>query len=256
MPLALLLALVAQTAQLRREMAEIGVVEKLGASLPDVPLTAEDGAPLRVRTGAPLLLSFNYTGCTRLCSLQLGGMASALRAMKWRGEGFSVLSVSIDPHEKPAQLRAYRQQMLREAGGGELPWRFATASPQDVAKLADAVGFRYKFDPATGDFSHQATLIVVASDGRVSSYLNGITYSPDVLRAAIARAAGGRVATADEQSSIKGFVLMCMGFDPKDPAPRALKIMRASGIFVALFFFGFIGVHALRGRHSRGTPSV
>ncbi len=256
MTLALVLALVAQTAQLRREIAEVGVVEKLGAAVPDVPLTAEDGSRAQIRRDEPLLLSFNYTSCPRLCSLQLGGLASALRALRWDGKGFSVLTVSIDPHEKLPQLRAYRQQMLREAGGAELPWTFAVASPQDVAKLADAVGFRYRFDPATGEFSHQATLVVVSAGGRVSSYLHGITYSPDALRAAIDRAASGRVASADEQAGLKGFVLMCMGFDPKDPAPRALKVMRAGGVIIALFLFTFLGVHALRGRHSHGTPGV
>lgn len=245
-----------QTAQLRREVAEVGVTERLGAVVPDLLLTAEDGSPVRVRRDQPLLLSFNYTSCPRLCSLQLGGLASALRAMKWRGEGFSVLAVSVDPDEKLPQLRAYRQQMLREAGGNEVPWRFAVGSPQDVAKLADAVGFRYRYDPATGEFAHQATLVVVAPDGRVSSYLHGITYSPELLRAAIARAAGGGVATADEQAGIGGFVLMCMGFDPKDPAPRALKVMRAGGVVVMLFLFGFLGVQALRGRHPNGTNGV
>ena len=245
-----------QTAQLRREMAEVGVTERLGAVVPAVPLTAEDGTPLAPRRDVPLLLSFNYTSCPRLCSLQLGGLASALRALGWKGDGFSVLTVSVDPHEKLPQLRAYRQQMLREAGGSELPWRFAVGSPADVARLADAVGFRYRYDPATGEFAHQATLVVIAPDGRVSSYLHGITYAPDALRDAIARAAGGKVATPDEQAGVRGFVLMCMGFDPKDPAPRALKIMRAGGVMIALFLFGFLGVQTLRSRHSNGTSGV
>lgn len=251
------LAAHAQTsAQLRREIAEVGVTERLGARVPAVRLTAEDGSPLSLPRDRPVLLSFNYTGCPRLCSLQLGGLARGLREMRWTGEGFSVLTVSIDPKEKLPQLRAYRQRILREAGGGDLPWRFAVAAPAEVAALAEAAGFRYRYDPETGDFSHQATLIVLTPDGRVSSYLHGITYGPGALREAAARAAGGAVASREEQAGIGGFVLACMGFDPKDPAPRALKIMRAGGIAVALFLIGFLGVQMLRSQKVTGTPRV
>lgn len=247
----------AQTsAQLKREIAEVGVVERLGARVPAVRLTAEDGSPLPLPRDRPVLLSFNYTSCPRLCSLQLGGLARGLRELRWSGEGFSVLTVSIDPKEKLPQLRAYRQQVLREAGGADLPWRFAVAAPADVAALADATGFRYRYDPETGDFAHQATLIVLTPDGRVSSYLHGITYGAGALRDAVDRAARGGIVSQEEQAGIGGFVLACMGFDPKDPAPRALKIMRAGGMAVALFLLGFLGAQALRGRKVIGTPRV
>ncbi len=238
-------------AQLRREIAAVGVTERLGARTPGVRLVAEDGAVIALPHDRPVLLSFNYTSCPRLCSLQLGGLARALHELRWNGEGFSVLTVSIDPKEKLPQLRAYRAQMLREAGGGGQSWRFAVAAQEEVRSLADAVGFRYRYDPATGDFDHQATLIVLTPDGRVSSYLHGITYGPGAIRDAVARAARGEIASRDEQASIGGFVLACMGFDPKDPAPRALKIMRAGGVGIALFLFGFIGLQALRSRKVR-----
>jgi protein SCO1/2 len=243
----------AQTAdQLRREVASVGVVEKLGAAVPrDAVLTEPGGArtSLAALAGRPVLLSFNYTSCPRLCELQLSALARTLRDMSWAGDRFAIVTVSIDPNEKPAQLGRYAQEMVHRAGGGDgiaRAWHFATASKADVDALADAVGFRYRYVPETGEFAHQATLAVLTADGRVSGYLHGVTFKPDALRQALARAEGGRVATAAEQASLGGFLLTCMGFDPADPAPRALKLMRAGGTLALVFLLSFLGVLAVR----------
>ena len=115
---------------LKREVAAIGVVERLGAPVPLTgAFTDSEGRPVRLgeRAGRPLLLSFNYTACPRLCGLQLGGLARGLKEAAWTGEGFDVVTVSIDPGEKREQMARYKVAMVREAGGGagvEQAWRF------------------------------------------------------------------------------------------------------------------------------------
>jgi protein SCO1/2 len=223
----------AQTSdQLRREVAAVGVVERLGAAVPrDAPLTGADGA----RTS-------------------LAALARALRDLGWKGDGFSVLTVTIDPAEQLPQLARYAEEMRRQAGGGvgvERGWRFAKAAQADVDALADAVGFRYRYDPRTGEYAHQATLVVLTGDGRVSGYLHGVTTRPAALREAIARAAGGRVATATEQASLGGFLLTCIGLDPSGHAPVAMVVMRAGGIAALAFLLSFLGWLALRDARRR-----
>jgi len=157
--------------------------------------------------------------------------------------------VSIDPKEQLMQLRRHKEAFVHQAGGGagiSRGWRFLVGAKGDVDALAGAVGFKYRYDPGTGEFAHQATLVVLTGDGRVSGYLHGISYAPDALRAALDRAESGAVATLAEQRSVGGFLLTCMGFDPADPAPLALKIMRAGGPVAALFLLSFLGVHAVR----------
>ena len=238
--------------QLRREIAAIGVVERLGAEVPrDLVFTGDDGRPvsLRALAGEPVLLSFNYTSCEKLCSLQLSGLARGLKDAGWDGRGFSVFTLSIDPTESLPQLRRFEETFVRQAGGGEgiaRGWRFASGAKADIDALADAVGFRYRYDPETGQFAHQATLVVLTGDGRVSGYLHGVTYAADALGAALERAGAGRIATAEEQASLGGFLLSCIGFSPDDPLPLALKIMRAGGGAVGLFLVSFIGAHVAR----------
>ncbi len=252
------------TDQLRREVAAIGVVEKLGATVPrDAVFTDSEGRPVRLAelAGGPLLLSFNYTSCPRLCGLQLHGIARALKEAGWDGTGFQAVAVSIDPGEKQDQLARYKQAVVREAGGSpgaDAGWHFLRGRKEDVDALADAVGFRYRYDPATGEFAHQATLVVLTGDGRVSGYLHGISYPRESLRAALDRARAGIVATAEQQRSVGGFLLSCMGFDPADPAPLALKVMRTGGVVAIAFLVAFLGTLAYRDvrrrRSERPTP--
>jgi protein SCO1/2 len=252
----------AQTTDLlKREVASIGVVEKLGAAVPrDAAFTDSEGRTFRLSelAGKPVLLSFNYTSCPRLCGLQLHGIARALKDAGWDGSAYHVVAVSIDPKEKADQLARTRQSLAREAGGTpavEAGWRFLRGAQPDVDALADAVGFRYRFDPATGEFAHQATLVVLTGDGRVSGYLHGITYPQASLRAAIDRASSGAVATAEEQRSLGGFLLSCMGFDPADPAPLALQVMRTGGVLAMGFLLAFLGTLAYRDVRRRRTET-
>ncbi len=255
--LAPLPALAQRTEQLQREVASVGVEEKLGARVPrDARFTDPEGHPVTLASlgDRPVLLSFNYTGCPRLCGLQLSGLARALREAGWDGGGYAVVTVSVDPKEQPQQLAAYKQARVREAGGTPgvaAGWRFLMGTPADVAALADAVGFKYRYDEKTGEYLHQATLVILTGDGRVSGYLHGISYARAALRDALARAASNRVATLAEQRSVGGFLLTCMGFDPADPAPLALKVMRSGGVAALAFLVLFLGFHALRGAHRR-----
>jgi protein SCO1/2 len=252
------------TDQLRREVAAIGVVEKLGDAVPRAAtFTDSEGRAVTLAgLGArPVLLSFNYTSCPRLCGLQLHGVARVLKDVGYDGKDFALATVSIDPDEKADQLVLLKRSLVNESGnapGTSEAWRFLRGTKADVDALADAVGFKYRYDPATGEFAHQATLVVLTADGRVSGYLHGITYKPETLRAALERARQGVVATAAEQRSLGGFLLTCMGFDPADRTPLALKVMRAGGITAMAFLLTFLGYQVLRDlrRRRRENPAA
>jgi protein SCO1/2 len=251
----------AQTAaQVRRETESLAVEERLGAAVPrDGRFEEGDGRPFALAelAGRPVLLTFNYAACKLLCGIQLAGIARALHELRWDGTGFSIVAVSIDPEETQEAMRRSKDEVVRQVGGGEgvaRAWRFVRGPPEDVEALARSVGFKYRRDAATGQIAHPATLVVLTGDGRVSGYLHGVRPEPDGLRAAVERAGAGRVATAEEQAGIGGFLLTCIGLDPSGKAPLALRVMRAAGSGAALFSLGFLALQAVRAtRRRRGS---
>ncbi len=116
-----------------------------------------------------------------------------------------------------------------------------------MAALAEAVGFRYRYEPKTGEYQHQATLVVLGGDGRVAGYLHGISYPKAALDAALALAARNQVATPAQQQGLGGFLLSCMGYDPADHSPLALQVMRGGGVVALLFLASLLTYLGLRG---------
>lgn len=246
------------TDHLRRELEGVGVDEKLGGRVPlDHEFLDESGRTVSLRkwAGRPILLSLNYTSCPMLCSLQLAGVAKGLKDLGDRaGKRFEIVTVSIDPAERFSQLGRFHRVYVGQAGGSrELAarWHFLSGAEDRIRALADAVGFRYRYDPETKEFRHQATLVVIGSDGRVSSYLHGILYEPDALVAALERAGRSEVIDAGVQATLGGFLMNCFAFDPEDHTPLALRVMRSGGVLAFLFLAGFMGRHFVREHRAR-----
>ena len=83
-----------------------------------------------------------------LCTLVLNGLIDGLEELSWTpGREFDVISVSIDPLETPQRARLTKQKYLRDYGRPETAagWHFLTGTQENIKRLADAVGFRYKY---------------------------------------------------------------------------------------------------------------
>lgn len=196
---ALLLAAAAPTAAgigAPSALEGVTVDEHPGASVP-LDATFLDDSGTRVQLGhffdgrTPVLLVLGYYRCPMLCSLVVTGSAAALaEAGRTPGDGFDVVAVSIDPRDRPGDAEARRREIARVAGADAAEaWTFLTGSEETVGRLADAVGFRYRFDPDTGQYAHPAVVIAVAPDGRVSGYVHGVRPEAASLASAIDSAA-------------------------------------------------------------------
>ena len=47
---------------------------------------------------------------------------------------------------------------------------------------ADTIGFRYRYDPQTGQYAHASGCVILTPDGRVSRYFFGVNFNPQELR--------------------------------------------------------------------------
>ncbi|ARP81974.1 hypothetical protein CAL12_14890 [Bordetella genomosp. 8] len=176
----------------------------------------------------PVILVLGYYHCPMLCSTLMDAVLERVRGI---GVPFTVVSVSIDPSETPADAARkygyYRGLMDAGAAGGTPALHLLTASPPAIAALADAVGFPYRRDADTGQFYHPAGFVILTPGGRISRYFLGLDFSARDVRLALVEAAGGKVGGLADQ-----LVLLCSHYDPATGrySVAAMAMARAAGL--------------------------
>jgi protein SCO1/2 len=231
-------------AQRPAALRDIGFDQRLGETVPlDVVLKDEAGRPVRLGDyfrGRPVALSLVYYECPMLCTVTLNGLTGALSALSFEpGREFEMVTVSFDSREGPALAAAKKAVYLKRYGrpGAEGGWHFLTGDRDALQALTRAVGFRYAWDEATGQFAHPSGLVVLMPDGRIARYLYGVEHTPRDLRLAIVEASERKVGTAADQA-----VLYCYRYDPMTGKYGlvVMRLVRAAGVATVLGLGGFI----------------
>ncbi|GIX02771.1 MAG: photosynthetic protein synthase I [Thermogutta sp.] len=199
------------------ELEGVGVDEKLGNTLPlDLEFTTSEGRPVRLKDlfdgKTPVLLTLNYSNCPKLCHLQLNGLFEGLESLDWTlGGKFRMITVSINPEETTDRAAATKRHYLSayqrpEADRG---WFFLTGKEENIKRLANSVGFYYRYDSATKQFIHPAVTIVCTPEGKISRYLYGVEYPAQNIRLALLEASEGKIGTTTDR-----IILFCFHYDP------------------------------------------
>jgi len=230
-------------------LQDIDVIEHLGDRV-NGSLAFSDGAagPVRLDSllgrGKPVLVTLGYHRCPMLCGLVLDGLVKAARASGLKvGKDFFAVDVSIDPAEDAQLLAQTQKRVLSLAGSDNTAdwpfWSSVSDGGEAARKLADAVGFRYKFDPTSKQFAHDAVAFVLTPDGVVARYLYGVDYPARDFRMAIVEAGGGRVGTSFDK-----VLMSCYRYDPakRRYAPFVMGFMRIGAGTVCLALIGLLAV--------------
>jgi len=222
---------------LPKELRDVGVTEHLGGQLPlDLPFTDYRGRQVRLRDyfadGKPVILTLNYYSCAMLCGLQLNGLLRGMRALDWSaGRQYRVVTISIDPREDAALAAGKRRAFVTEYGRPGADWSFLVGEEANIRRLAQAVGFGYRYVPETKQYAHPAVLFVVSPEGKIDRYLYGIDYRASDLKFSLIEASQGRTA-----STVDKLILSCFHYDPQTHryGPYAFGIMRIGGVLTML----------------------
>lgn len=188
----------------------------------------------------PVLLTLNYYSCNTLCSAQLNGVLDGLKELDWLpGREFRMLTVSIDPEETAELARAKKKTYLDALEKKEADWNFWVGRELQIKTLADAVGFRYAYDPRAKQFAHPAVSFFISGDGIISRYLYGLTYSARDIKFSLIETTQGRVG-----SPVEKLIMSCFSYDTTlgKYTPTAFGIMRLGGVFslVGIAIFSLI----------------
>lgn len=227
----------------------------------DLPFRDESGKAVRLRNyfgQKPVVLVLGYYQCPMLCTLTFNGMVEAMNDMKWSiGDQFTVVHVSIDPHETSQLAQAKKQTYVRQYGrtGAGAGWHFLTGDEANIRKLADEVGFHYAYDASIGQYAHPSGLVILTPDGKVAKYLFGVKFSPAALFAALEGASAHKVG-----SPIERLVLLCFHYSPIHGKYGALimQIVRILGALtlVGMAWLFFALIRREKKRRPEAVPKV
>jgi protein SCO1/2 len=247
--LALLAAGQAQAIIQPSQFASFAFKQHPGAKLPfDATLRDEEGQPVRLGSyfgSKPAVVIMEYLRCPNLCGLVLGQITAQMKQQKLApGRDLQFVAISIDPKEKPSDgLGARADYMSRLGATSPAGWHFLTGDPAEVKRIANAIGFPYKYDPSIDQFAHPAGYIVTTPDGRIAQYILGFQTRPNQLRNAVESAASGAT-----KPPAYPLLCLCLGYDPQPGTVQAavLGIVRWVSIGLALGCVGMIWLLARR----------
>ena len=216
----------------------------------DVPLQDAAGHAVRLRdamAGRPAILVLGYLHCPNLCGLVRDDVFHALSQSGLQPKQYSLLVLSIDPAETTADAAVAKRQdlALYPLPGADADWHYLTGPANSLHQIADAVGFRYRYDPLLKQFLHPAGLVFLNTAGRVSGYLLGLGYSPGDLALGVTRAGNGGI----EQAATP-ILLLCFHFDPTTGryTLAITKVLQLAGLLTVLTLGGLIGLAFRRER--------
>jgi protein SCO1/2 len=150
----------------------------------------------------PVLLTLNYYHCRVVCSVQLGGLATALADLDWTpgDEHFRVVTVSLDSRETAKDAQFKRTQILEELGRGpDVDWQFLRGDALAIQTLAAQLGISYAYDAEQDQFAHPAVAVFLMPDGTIAQYLYGLTYESRDIKFALMEAGQGRIGSPMEK---------------------------------------------------------
>ncbi|AFE07013.1 hypothetical protein COCOR_06612 [Corallococcus coralloides DSM 2259] len=227
-------AIVEADSDLPPPVTGVDVEEHLGEPLPlETRFLDSSGEEVRLGTllskTRPTLLTLVYYECPMLCNLVINEQVRVMRELGLElGKDYEAVTVSIDPKDTPAQSVERRRKYLQSMGKPETaPWHFLTGTDENIHKLADAVGFKYTYEPSTKQYAHPAVVTVLTPEGSISRYLYGTQFDRKDVKLSLLEAAGGRVGT-----SVDRIVMSCFKYD---------TATRRYGFYI----FGFIRLGSL-----------
>jgi protein SCO1/2 len=242
--------------QLTGVLENVGIDQKMNEPVP-LDLVFRDEAGKEVRLGEyfgkkPVILSLVYFKCPMLCTLVLNGLVRSLRATSFdAGREFEVVTVSFDPRDTPETAATMKRVYMNEyrRPGAEQGWHFLTGDEEAIKRLTEAVGFRYKYDPESGQFAHASGIMVLTPKGRVAQYFYGLEYSARDLRLSLVESAENRIGSTVDQ-----VLLYCFRYDPAKGryGLAIMKTLRVASVGTVLGLGALIVSLVYRGRKRTG----
>ena len=225
----------------------IGLEERTGGYLPqDLTFHDENGREIKLADllGKPAILTLVYYRCDRVCPFLLSGLAEAVpRLAMALGKDYRVITVSFDETDTPQSAGSMKRNYLKTVQTDITAdnWALLLANGENIAKLTNAVGFRFR--KVGSGFDHPVVLIFLTPQGKISGYLQATNYaygaqspigfSSFELNMALTEASQGKAVTGLSKA-----ILYCFSHEPPGQS-RFFNFIAIVGIITLLAMISF-----------------
>lgn len=221
----------------------IGIDEHLDQYIPnDIFLTDENGQKVRMTDliDKPTVINWVYYRCPGICSPLMEGLAKVMdQSDLVPGKDYQVLTISFDPEETiDLGIRKKTNYLNLVSKKDEIKkgWHFFVADSASIAKGTNATGFRY--EKQGNNYVHAASICIVSPKGKITRYLNGITFLPFEFKMAIVESQKGLSAP-----TISKVLQYCFSYDPIGKT-YVLNVTKIAGT-VILFLAGLMFLYLI-----------
>ena len=237
----------------------MGVYEHLGDNV-DLTTTFYDetGAEVHLakyfNNDKPVVLSIVYYECPSLCNYHLNGVNDVLKNISLKpGKDFELVAVSMNHREGPVLASDKKDAYVHDYGDPSVAagYHFLTGDEGNIKKLADEVGFKFKYNEGNKQYAHASAAIILTPDGQISRYLHGIEFDANTFRLALLEGGQGKIGNIVDQ-----IVMFCFQFDPARSKYTlyAWNLMRVAAIFMVILLIIVLVPLWLKERNN-GSPA-
>ena len=222
----------------RALMSQVGMTQKIDNPVPlDGTFKDENGKTVQFGQyfgQKPIMLNLISYTCTQVCTAEAEVLQNTLKDLPFHvGKEFDMVTVSIDPRETTAMAQAHKEESLQNYGHKESAngWHFLTGDEKSIKALANSVGFRYVYDPASKEYLHPDGLIILTPDGRVSRYFYRLNYPARDVKFGLMEASQNKIG-----SPLEYLALTCFHYNPTTGTYDVVitAILRLAGIATVL----------------------
>lgn len=239
----------------RPEVENLDIEEHLGEDLDlNLMFTNEEGQSVPLSTyfnkGKPVLLNLVYFECPSLCNFHLNGLTEVFKTLDWSiGEKYDVVTISFEAKEGHELAKSKKESYVKAYGrvSAKESWHFLTGSEASIQKIAQQVGFKFRWNEEQKEWAHPAAAYIITPEGKISRYLYGIGFDSKTLKLSLLEAANGKIGTIVDR-----FMMFCYKYDPnkKSYGFYAFNLMRVAAGLTVIILFITMGSFWIRQRRS------
>lgn len=250
---ATLFSFIARTSAEPPALQGIGFDQRLNQQVPlDARFVDESGKSIRLGEyfgSKPVILVLAYYQCPRLCTLVLNGLVQGMLEMGLdAGKDFQVVTISFDPREDWRLAASKKESYVLRYGRPDAAdgWHFLTGEEDQIKRLTEAVGFRFRFDPVQNQFMHASGIMILTPGGKISRYFYDVNYPGRDLRLGLVEASNNKIGSPVDQ-----ILLYCFHYDATLGRYSAsiMNMVRVTGVGTMLAIGAFVVF--LQRRHLR-----